>query len=119
MVSYLHDRGNGRVDGWPRTLSENKIKDEEAITYNKKVEQRELDNWKEIPISWCWYVTDTEITTFLGTKVGEIIKRNTYKNNLGVNITSIAMRGTNGYRYYGRYGNDTTQLCRFRIEKSK
>lgn len=85
---------------------------------NKKAETEELLVWGTSPEKFQGYVTlNGEVTTWLGTELGRISRINSYRNNLGVKITSITVCGANGSVYYGRYGSDGSELCR--LTKSK
>src|SRR5258706_12113498 len=86
--------------------------------HNKKLEADELLLWATQPEKFQGYIKGDTVTTWLGTVIGTITKHNIYRNNLG-KITSITMRGTNGCIYYGRYGSDWSQLCRFRKAKRR
>jgi hypothetical protein len=76
------------------------------------VQQLELSAWAAKPDNFACYVVDNNATTWLGAPLGRVIKSNTYRNNFGAKIRSVQIRGTNGARYFGRFGSDWSQLVR-------
>ena len=42
------------------------------------------------------------VTTWLGTRLGQITAANVYRHNFGSRMVSLQVRGTNGARYSGR-----------------
>jgi hypothetical protein len=90
------------------------VKDHEA--HNKIVESAELARWVQQPDAWYGYVRQNRITTWLGTEIGVIIRRSTFRNNFGGRTECITVRGTNGAIYHGRYGS--FELVRLRKSKA-
>lgn len=96
--------------------------------HNKALEAAELAAWAEAPDRAVAYVTLSTapkagesyiLTTWLGTKLGDIDRYRDYRDGLGHNMRSIKARGTNGAAYYGRYGYDWSQAVRLRKAKAK
>jgi hypothetical protein len=82
--------------------------------YNRDLEKQELEYWSAKPDRWQGYVVNDKITTFLGTVIGTVHYSRKYTDGLGHRMHAIRFRGTNGESYYGRYGCDWAQFCRFR-----
>jgi len=122
MSGYIFDFGakgkfspNGKVD----------VADHDA--HNNALERAELDAWATKPDRFVVYAPSKlpgdgrvspldrfQVTTWLGTPLGEVYWSRTTRNNFGARITSIRFRGTNGACYYGRFGSDWRQLVRVR-----
>ena len=101
---------NGRAD----------IADTQA--HNAAIERQELQAWAAKPDHWVVYVTDAGntdiVTTWLGTKLGDIYWSRTYRGGFGgTRMRAIQFRGTNGESYHGRFGYDWGELCRVRKMK--
>jgi hypothetical protein len=108
----FEDRGVYTPDGKSQLTSA------EVDAYNKKIEAAELEHWAAKPDHWQVYVDKTNVVrTWLGTALGTILERNTFRGNIARNMTSIRFRGTNGAVYYGRFGSDWSMLCRVRKAK--
>lgn len=82
--------------------------------HNKAIEASELAEWANKPDRAVAYVSGGNITTWLGTKMGYVVRSNTVRNNFGARITYIRAQGSNGAMYYGKYGADWSQLVRLR-----
>lgn len=86
----------------------------EAEKRNRELEAAELAFWQTKPERFAGYDSDKGITTWLGTVIGHVVSSSTYRNNFGVRIRCVTVRGTNGATYHGRYGYDWSQLVRLR-----
>ena len=93
---------------------------EQVQAHNASIEAAQLAQWAKQPEHFAVYIgKDDFVTTWLGTKLGRILHRSTFRGNIAHKITCVRFRGTNGAEYYGRYGSDWSQLCRVRKVKSK
>lgn len=113
------------------------IADPEA--HNRAIEQAELRAWAEAPDRFVAYYSiptsadgstiyygrgareqlgkDAYVSTWLGTRLGDITYATRYRHNFGHRFVSIAMRGTNGATYYGRASWDGGNVIRLRKAK--
>lgn len=95
----------------------------DTAEHNKQLELAELAEWANKPAEWVGYVILSTapkagesyiVTTWLGTKIGEIDRYRDYRDGLGHRMRSVRVRGTNGAVYHGRYGYDWRQCVRLR-----
>ena len=59
------------------------------------------------------------VTTWLGTKLGIIIRASVYQHNFGGRMVSMRVRGTNGAVYFGRASYGYRNVIGLRLIKSK
>lgn len=86
---------------------------------NQATEAAELTVWEHKPDRFHGYVKNNMVTTWLGTKIGTIVRRSSYRNNLtGTRIVAVTIRGTNGAMYFGRFGADW-EFVRLRKRKTE
>lgn len=82
-----------------------------------EVEQRVLADWRMRPqkaIAYYGIATPAEaeagvrsgVHTFLGTRLGTIIRSRVFRHNFGARFIAIRVRATNGAEYYGRASYD-------------
>lgn len=86
---------------------------------NKAIEARELEIWDSRPDRFVAYydLQRKQVSTWLGTVVGDILTSRVYRHNLGGRFVSLRMRGTNGATYYGRASYDWGTVIKLRRAK--
>ena len=78
-----------------------------AAEHNKQLESAELAYWHDKPAAFLAYANNRNVTTWLGTPLGEIVDSSRHRNNLtGSRMRHIRVRGNNGATYHGKYGDD-------------
>ena len=91
-----------------------KVKIRDVDAHNAEIERVELEAWASVPDHFYGYdsntsaliITGPKITTWLGTPIGTVIQRRTYRNALtSSRMTALRIRGTNGAIYHGRHGD--------------
>lgn len=102
------------------------VSTQENADRNKTIEQSELDRWTGKPDFFVAYIVQdhnpdsphfTIATTWPGTQIGYVSYSETRTNNFGHRERYVRVEGTNGARYWGRYGSDWSQACRLRKYK--
>lgn len=87
----------------------------EAGAINRAQDEEDLAYWQTKPdqFSPAYYVDNTdEVTTWYGTTLGKIYHRSRSRMPNGMRILHIRVQGTNGASYYGKLGDDWSQLVR-------
>ncbi len=102
-----------------KVFTPNKTHVEDVEAHNAALEKQELEAWRLVPEQFAVYVNEANrtVTTWRGVLLGTITEWTQFRTNISRNIVAIRFRGTNGARYYGRYGADWSQLCRVRKAK--
>lgn len=87
---------------------------------NAATDAREVERWKTKPADFCAYYTATvpAVTTWSGTFLGKVTAQHYSIMPNGSRILHIRVRGNNGVNYYGKFGDDWSQLVRLRKLKS-
>jgi hypothetical protein len=116
MTGYVfNSEGYGAFDPDGRVA----IAEKEINAHDRALEQAELDAWRDKPARAVAYITKDgqgrwQATTWLGTRLGDVIRRNVYRHNFGCRFESVVVQGSNGVRYRGRKSADWSQLIHLR-----
>jgi hypothetical protein len=115
----------------------------DSDTRNKAMEQGELAEWQTAPdrfLAYYRFPTDSHtkryqaswraepspfapdsrgaiVTTWLGTKLGDITSARVYRHNFGSRMVAITVKATNGATYHGRASWDHGECITLRKSK--
>ncbi len=90
------------------------ISAEDNLERNEAIEQAMLAAWREQPDRMLAYYhlgvnptfTKGDVTSWLGSYLGEITSAHVYRHTFGGRMVSIKVTGSNGAKYYGRASYD-------------
>jgi hypothetical protein len=114
------------------------VSPEDNDTRNADIERQQLADWAEQPdcfVAYYAFLTKQQIgrtyrptfypliseeacvTTWLGTRLGDIVSARVYQHNFGSRMVAICVQGTNGAEYYGRASWDNGEVIKLRKVK--